>query len=255
MKIQLISTFHTQWKIVLTLVVVVIITTGCYNLFDDGIEIETNIESQDYFINPEAILNELNKGNVDVFQAQATPSSSKGIYSWNQTDFLRVAQAFHQKQWQVPLGAQSLNNLSFGMNCSDVTRGKFTEAIFHSSTVVDKGGEETRVEYTIRIVPTDNLIHSSKAEFSPNLKPVEPLDLTNYTVTADDALQIAENNGGTEKRSEFNNACRIDVIAPGPDSQGWRVLYQTNRDKWWDRVFEIAINPKTGSNKVIFPEP
>ena len=244
----------------LALIAVLSFTSGCYGWFDDGYEVESNAEIKYYTINSATILDSLERGNIDIFGLfETTPKATSfplsEPVSWDQADFLQIAQAFYKQFWQEPLGEQNVYNLSFDLDCAKIKQGVFSEAEILSFKVIGNGEEETRIQYRIRIVPSENLVYTSKAEYRPNLNAKEPIDLSQYRITAEAALQIAEKNGGAEKRLEFENDCRISALAPGPKGKGWRVLYQNNQDQWWTLFFEIAIDPQTGAFEVLYRKP
>jgi hypothetical protein len=250
---------HRKWFVFFTLITILSITSGCYAFFDDGIEIEGKGERQSYTIDSASILDSLVQGNTDIFKLQeAAPATISTPFSesvtWSQADFFRVAQALHQKSWQETLGKQNLYAVAFVLDCSDIERGAFSKAEFYSFKIIKTEEEETRVEYYIRIVPSENLVSTSKVEFSPSLQTMKPIDLEEYQISAEAALQIAEKNGGAEKRIEYKNGCQIDALAPGPDGKGWRVLYLNNQ-KLIESYFEIAIDPETGEFKVLKSKP
>jgi hypothetical protein len=202
------------------------------------------------------ILASLDRGDTNVFTLQEeTPEglSSPALVSvfWSQEDFFRISQVLHEQSWQEPLGDQNLYNISFNMGCAYVDRGAFSEAEFLSFDIIESGEEEIRVQHRIRIIPSSNLVYTSKAEYRPNIKNLQPINLSKYKISAEAALRIAEKNGGADKRIEFDNNCRISALAPGPDAKGWRVLYQINKDNWWNLFFEISIDPWTGASKVL----
>ena len=75
-----------------------------------------------YSIDPETLLEALDRGDTDVFtlldptpEAVSTPSSLESV-SWSQADYLRIAQALHQQSWQEPLGAQNLYHVALEMS-------------------------------------------------------------------------------------------------------------------------------------------
>ncbi|PKO15298.1 MAG: hypothetical protein CVU39_11890 [Chloroflexi bacterium HGW-Chloroflexi-10] len=253
------ATQHRKWFVFFTLITILSITSGCYAFFDDGIEIEGKGERQSYTIDSASILDSLVQGNTDIFKLQeatpvmiSTPISES--VTWSQADFFRIAQALYQKSWQETLGEQNLYAVAFVMDCSDIERGTFSKAEFYSFKIIKTGEEDTRVEYYIRIAPSENLVSTSKVEFSPSLHIMKPIDLEEYQISAEAALQIAEKNGGAEKRLEYKNECLINTIAPGPDGKGWRVTYVNINNKI-ESYLKIAINPETGESKVLKSKP
>jgi len=247
------------WLILLTFVTVLMMTSGCYALFDDAKEIEKNDEYRSYAINSMTILESLDRGDTNVFMLlEATPKAStsqpSNRVSWHQADYFRVAQALHQQSRQEALGEQNLYFMSFTMDCAEIEQGTYTDATFSSFKIITNGKEETRVQYSIVIKPSENLVRTYKGEFTPNIKIKEPLNLTQYRISAEEALQIAEKNGGAEERLSYKNNCEIYSRAPVSDANGWEVSYSNNRDQMWRTIFDIVIDSQSGTFKVLFPK-
>jgi hypothetical protein len=238
--------------------IILSITLHC-RFYDIQTEKAGNPEIRYYSFNPETILESLSEGNTDVFNLiTATPEvrssgPTKPVFL-SQADYVRIAQALHEQIWGVSVEDQNLQNMSFEMDCIDVARGIFKSADFDFYQIIQAEGEETRIEYTIMIRPSEGLIYTSKREFRPNMQIMKPVDLGRYNVTAEEALGIAEKYGGSEKRLEVGNTCNLDVIAPGPDYKGWRILYVDAYDNL-KPLLEIAVDPQTGEDKVIYPKP
>ncbi len=248
-----------KWIVFLTIIGCTLSITLCSRFYDIQTEQAGKTEIRYYSINPETILESLGQGNIDVFSLiAATPESMSSALVkpsfWNQGDYFQIAQALFEESWGVSLGNQNLLNMSFDMDCADVERGIFNSADFNFYQIIQAAGEETRIEYAIVIRPSEGLIYTSKREYRPNMQIMKPIDLGQYSVTAEDALGIAEKNGGAEKRLEVGNACDLDVLAPGPDYKGWRILYGDAYDNL-KSILEVAVDPKTGENKVIFSKP
>lgn len=245
--------------ITLTFIAVFMMTSGCYSQADNAKEIEKNNEYRSYVINSMTILESLDSGDTNVFKLlEATPKASTSqpsrSVSWQQADYFRVAQALHQQSRQEPLGEQNLYSMSFTMDCAEIEQGTFRDATFSSFTTIANGNEETRVEYSIVIKPSENLIRTYKGEFTPNLKTKEPLNLTHYRISAEEALQIAEKNGGGEVRLSYKNICEIYLRAPVSNARGWEVSYSNNRSGIWQTIFDISIDSESGTFIVLFPK-
>jgi len=72
-----------------------------------------------------------------------------------------------------------------------------------------------------------------------------------FKVNAEDAVQIAEENGGREFRKAVSNSCSIVVaLNPNPVDNGWLVAYFSNNGAV---NYIININPYTGSYKISKP--
>ena len=227
--------------------------SGCYPYLGDAKEVELNLDSRFYSFESSTILNSLDLENSGVFtriektsQPMVQPQSITVL--WPQADYLRIAEAVLRFVWQESPEDFNLSDASFTLNCSDLDQGAFRMAVFTFYKLISKEGEDTRVQYIIRINPTENWVYTSRAEHYPNMRVLEPTELGQYPITAEKALKIAEENGGAQKRSDHNNSCMIDEIINGSD--GWTVIYQTRSEYRWRPIFKIAINLQTGSFKI-----
>lgn len=251
--------YFRKWVVLFTLIGGILSITSCSRVYDIQAEQAGNPETRYYSINPDTILETLAQENKDVFSLmvatpESMPSASVKSLLWSQADYIRVAQALQEHIWGVYVEDQNIQNLFFGMDCADVERGNFTFANFDFYQIIQAKGEEIRVEYTIVIRPSEGLIYTSKRDFRPNTHTMRSVDLEQYSVTAEDALGIAEKNGGSEKRLEVSNACNLDVLAPGPDYKGWRVLYGDAHNNL-KSLLEVVVDPQTGKYKVLYPKP
>jgi hypothetical protein len=67
-------------------------------------------------------------------------------------------------------------------------------------------------------------------------------DLRKFNITADDALQLVEENGGKEARSKNKNDCRILVKTSAQNNGSWDVSYYIGASV----IFEMLIDPYSG---------
>jgi len=210
-----------------------------------------------YEIDPETTLDTLSRGETNVF----TPASPEILYrdeptydsiAWTQSDFMKIANALSLKTWNEPLDLKSWKviYMSFLGGCENQTSG------FHSFTIAyykPLGIADFEKQYTTRlidIISWQGLARwGNDAVFStPVLLGWDGVDVSKFQVTADDALQIAENNGGLDVRRNVDNACRliltVSQLDPLPHRANWLVDY--------DRAdFYMHINPYNGKYKIL----
>lgn len=246
-----------KWLRILFLGAILSSVLGCGPYLGDTREVEHNVDTRFYSFNSSTILNSLKQGSSGVFTSfDKTPQPMAYIprvtILWTQADYLRVAQAIQQSVWNEPLEALSLSDAIFTLDCSDIEQSVFSMAAFTFYKMVQKEGVETRIQYIIRIIPSENYVRTSRAEYYPNARVLEPTELGQYPITAEKALKIAEENGGAQKRSDHNNSCMINEIING--SYWWTVIYHTRDEYSWNTAYEITINPQTGSFKVTRPK-
>ena len=209
-----------------------------------------------YEINPETILTTIDQGNNDVFVPFfGDPDQDEPYYgdiSWSQSDYLKIANALSLKTWNEPLDLENWQVIDMDLigSCDDKTQGFHTFTITYYKSLGIINQEIHYITRLIEIISWQGLVRWGKdAEFSaPLLLGWDGVELPRFSITADDALQIAEENSGSEIRSKVNNDCRIIVtvnqLSPFPHPVNWLVDY--------DRAdFYMHINPYTGKYKVL----
>lgn len=218
-------------------------------------------ETGSYEIDPQTILASLERGETDVFKPiSATPEANNapytpspvGVISWNQSDYLKVASALHQFVWKENLKGWHIYSLYFFRGCQDNPTGFESGEITYFKAIYGPLSYTTRA---INIYPIGSGVSwGGKANFPRPLLGWKEIDLQRLKVAADDALKIAEENGGRDARLNFKNDCTIDVfLNPNPDrDDDWHIVYSNNRlPTGSSSIFEMNINPYTGEHKIV----
>lgn len=210
-----------------------------------------------YEIDPTTILERLNHGETNVFTPFLGDVDREepyyGSVTWTQSDYLKIANALSLETWNEPLDLKSWDvaMIELEQRCDDSPRG------FHAFSIIyyQPMGINNNLErqYTTRLIDIfswKGLIGwGGNAVFSaPLLLGWDGFDLTQFKVTADAALPIAEESGGFDVRRKVDNSCRILVVAnqlsPFPHRVNWLVDY--------DRAdFYMHINPYNGKPKIL----
>jgi len=205
------------------------------------------VEYDTYIIDTSSILMSITQGKEDVFMP-VTSSESEEIPSefpvnWKQADYLVIADALHEVVWSTSLKNWELNSMDFGLPCNKKMYGlQYGHFVFYDTQDTEDGSD--RIVHNIVIDPERSSVNVWALRYSPVVIRWETIDLTKAVITADDALQIAEANGGTETRNKVDNDCYISVSLV-PDSagyDGWTVSYYQNPGT----LLEIYIDPITG---------
>jgi len=205
------------------------------------------VEYDTYIIDTSSILMSIIQGKEDVFMP-VTSSASEEITSefpvnWKQADYLVIADALHQVAWGSSLDGWKLNSMDFGLLCDKKTHGlQYAHFVFYDTQDTEDGG--TRIVHNIVIDPERSSVNVWALRYSPVVINWKTIDLTTAAITADDALQIAESNGGTETRNKVGDDCYISVsfFFDSASYDGWTVSYYQNPGT----LLEINIDPITG---------
>lgn len=210
-----------------------------------------------YDIDPETILGALERGETNVF----TPVSSEEwdrdepyyeSIAWTQSDYLKAANALSLETWNEPLDLESWKVIDIDLqaSCKDNPRGFHTFSITYYKTLGVKNWERQYTTRHIEMFPWMGLVRwGNGAVFSaPMLLGWDGADLSKFKITADDALQIAEENGGLEARHKVNNDCMlylvVNQLSPLPHKVNWLADY-------FLADFHIHVNPYSDKHKIL----
>jgi hypothetical protein len=212
-----------------------------------------------YFeIQPETIIDKLNQGELDVF----TPSS-EDMFSrnepnypdihWSQNDYLKIVDAVSREIWHEPLDLKKWNILllSAQQDCVDNPQGFYDfDIVYFQNSERGFWDREYQVRH-VEVIPWKGFVLLGEGTFADTiLHNWGSANLPDFQVTAEDALFIAEKNGGSKMRQEARNPCWISVqLINYPPVNGythndWIVDYGTPGSY-------IRINPFSGKFRVI----
>lgn len=183
-----------------------------------------------YKIDSGTILTSVNNGEQAIFSPllvapdSIEPPSGKSI-SWSQSDYLQVASSLGEFVWNDSMDLQKwqIYYASFEKSCEDGSHGyQFGRLIYFREKELDG-----HLSYNARIVEIDpyyEWVRWGDAYFPiPLFRKWKNFSLLNDWISAEDALQIAEDNGGRDSRLEANNKCLIYVNSSNQNS--WEIDY------------------------------
>jgi hypothetical protein len=134
----------------------------------------------------------------------------------------------------------------FRVDCYEVSSG-FQNSGFKYFKSVHRGDTRSRLEWRLYISPNENVVSITQVEYIPERVSWESIDLSQVKITADDALRIAEKNGGSKVRDDLSDNCAILAsFEAGGKYKDWLVTYFSN-GSW----FDINIDGRTGEYKII----
>jgi hypothetical protein len=205
-----------------------------------------------YQFDPKTILAALDQGKTNVFTALSEDDLNDADdeyidIAWTQSDFLRVANALSQKVWNEPLDLErwDIYFILASGNCSENFSG-FNHFYFTYYKTIETGWDNIYIARHISLRPSVGTARwAGNGEFStPVIFSWKNTELTKFKITAEQAVQIADENGGKADwlKSENKNRCSVSVSLDknvrntGSD---WLVNYSSTQ-------FFAFINPFTG---------
>jgi hypothetical protein len=194
-----------------------------------------------YQFDSQTILASLDQSKTDLFTPLAMAPDDVDVYydniAWTQADFLRVASALSQKIWNEPLNLDgwAIHSFYFLGRCSDNFGGFNDFKIVYYKTI--KTGWKTvySARYLTLTPWRGTVVWAGDGEFSEIfIFRWGNTELTRFKTTAEQAVQIANKNGGKVNQDR----CRIFADVREGD---WRIEYETDT-----ALVDIFINPFSG---------
>jgi hypothetical protein len=202
------------------------------------------IGGESYRIKTDTILEDLSQGKTDVFTPQEDQSNEKTreYVEWTLADYDLIAQALHELVWEEPLDEWKMSLISFDWDCEHIDKGPYL-AHFRYFKVEKLRERKSRFVSNLYVTPLDDDIYATMHEDYPRLCCWNVIDPAKMGVSAEEALDIAERNGGAESRTAVGNSCHISVILnpANPAYGGWNIRYS-----YLGTIDQYYIDPKTG---------
>jgi hypothetical protein len=204
-------------------------------------------------IDSEMIITSLAQGNNDVFKPLLEdPSSVQSLknvsFAWTQADILRIVGSLGQFIWNDPMSLEEWRIYEFYLQKScqnDPTGFDFSHITYFK--LIDVNGTRMYTTRHIEIDPYYTTVRwGSGANYpQPILWKWTSFNLADSKISAEMALQIAEQHGGKEARLKANNECLI-IINNSSSNDKWLVKYVSTD-------FSAFINTYTGQYEILNP--
>ena len=235
------------------LLLILLVVYACGSLDNQGQNypnLGANEFSGDYLINPDTILDALKRGDTDVFLPMlATPGPDDdllppGSFAWTQADYLNIASALSQYVWKETMEDWSVYYVYLNRDCHN-DLGGFDSFVAIYFKVINVNSQNEYTTRQIDIFPLARQVTWGSGSNYPRpfLRDWNSADLSNFKVTADEALQIAEDNGGEDARLRVSNNCNISVSSPHNNDDDWSVSY------YFRASFQVIVDPYNGKFK------
>jgi len=184
---------------------------------------------------------------------EAPPDPNTRLPDWTESDFMRIVMAF-AKLTGKDIADANLFQIIFNTDCQHANAGMQDMTFGFFRDISERGSRyRTYLRQFITIAPQSNRLRWQEIKLSEVVREHESLDRHTTHLSAEDALQIAENLGGSSFRSEKNNECLIfGVITEGNSNDEWLVEYKKNKVPFTP-LLTVFIDPQTGQGRVVTP--
>ncbi|MBL1196623.1 MAG: hypothetical protein D8M60_19915 [Chloroflexi bacterium] len=229
----------------LIFVLAIFICTGCTpQTPTKKISYEINF----FLIDPDTFLSDFRNRDFSAFEAHGNIRPEEElvlgelIADWSTDDFSSIAEEAHNIIWDERIDGWELQVIQFGWDCEHVSDSP-QEAYYSFYKVEENGDDSFKFNSDISIVPRRKTITVSQSVYSPvNNAPLN-IPFPEVEEAMLEALDVAENNGGSEILELFNS-CNISITF-NPSlvkGEGWIV-------KYWHiggTIKEFYIDPVSG---------
>ena len=228
--------------ILLTAILLLLCAIGVFYSYDNGNRLLTS--EHHFAFTPDTIIQSLDSGKKNVFSLGSTDiwleETSPYPYSvsWDQSEYLKIADAVHQFVWNESISEWHLKTMSFSLQCKNTNAGLQVAHFNFSKARISLDGI-SYVVHQIDIYPSRMLVNVWEWVYKGYDGPLG-LDLSHIVISAKDAVMIAERNGGLANHSSDEEACSISVIlSQSFAGNRWDIRYSPS-------YFKISIDAKTG---------
>lgn len=211
-----------------------------------------------YEIEPDKILADIANGKKDIFrfyeEREIIPDHPSGSFAWTSADYFVIANSHRiYRTREFAKGGWKL----FAPGSFEIDRCRNDMQGFDRATIIfyKREAKSFPVLY-MEIRPLTEAIYSVNIEYAripevtffdkflnnPDASFQEALSVQG-AITADEALQIAEEAGGAELRQRLSNNCRIRISYFTDD---WVVMYYQGMDF----LLKVDIDAKDGTYKI-----
>ena len=239
----------------IALLLVTIICASCSNYDQAYPVLGRNRNSGEYLIDPDNILAMIDQEGVDIF----LPKNSNqildedilpyGTFPWTQHDYLRIASALNEYVWGDNMGDWEIYLMFLERDCRISIEGFDSFNVIYYKMVTT----DSKTKYVTRQIDVNPLAKQvtwgDGSEYPRSfIRPWHDIDFENFKVTADEAFQIAEVNGGNDARAKRKNDCGVLVSLLQDHPNKWGVDYYVLAD------FHVLVDPYSGKTQIPLEE-
>jgi len=167
---------------------------------------------------------------------------------WKQEEYLKIIDLFMKEVLQENRSTWELKSMGGTRFCNDIGIGLPNFGIDLQKSIILSEFNK-RVELDISLSPVTERVIVHRREYAPDEGGYQTINWDDIRIPAEQALLIAEENGGAVVREALNNQCRITIsLTAGVQGNDWWIYYEPLNQP---SVFEIAIDEKTGKYRIL----
>lgn len=202
-----------------------------------------------YRFNPQNILTQ--SGNVPFvqipFQENLSESSSATML-WPQEKYLQLINLFMKNILREDMNTWQLIDIGSSRFCSDEETGLSNFGVTLQKSVPFVDGPH-RKEVSISLELQTGMVILLRREYAPDEGGERTIRWDDIKISAEQALEIADQHGGIAVRQALDNQCRVIIsLKAGIMKNDWWVYYAPINDL---SVFEMAVDEKTGNYHIL----
>ncbi len=232
---------------VILLSLVLLIVCSCKFQIDER-ERSEQLKDIEYSFDPNTILESIRAGDTNLYVAQTpTPGANlqppKYMVNWDQSEYAAINESVYNTVWHDNEGDWKLIAINFSLDCDEIAEGP-QDGFFAYYQIIDNDINYSIIVRRILIRPQDGVIYVTEDKTTPALPDKKFIDIENLKITGDEAIRIAEQNGGADIRSSVNDQCYILAsLSLNSIHKGWNVDYYQGGIK---TLYFLTIDPMTG---------
>lgn len=228
--------------------VIMLVLTGCFGQLPK--EKRTTLNSGSYVIDgiTGGIPNELSPLGFTLSSRGVDPRQTGIAATWTQREFETIGVSFTEKVLRDTPERWKLAHMGFSLNCQDVGVG-LQFAYFKLFRNQGDWPNNARFERHMRVFAQDREVTYYDEQAVPDLQSWSAIDMKKVRVSADQALNIAEHNGGSGKRPAVGEPCGIRIEMNGWEGNHWRVTYSYLVSAKRSVDFVVIVDAETGNVK------
>ncbi len=208
-----------------------------------------------YRFNPQTVLSipSPSEGEVFIpipFQEDILKEPTNVQVLWRQEEYFHVIDLLMQTVLHEQLKNWRLNSVASKINCAEpifgqvIPQGMSVELFREIKTPEQKMRQDLHI-----IIDSDKELIIVFAREYYSYAILDYIEWTNFKIPIEQALTIADQQGGAKVRTALNNHCEIRaILTAGIQKDDWQISYEPYNKP---SVFEVAVDEKTGKYRIL----